>query len=577
MQEKYGQSTISTNSNSRPAATADQIQESESSSESEDEDDEGVLASEALDAQIRETLEAIRKKDPRVYDKNINFYSSIDEGVRNSADTKLKDSKPMYLRDYHRKNLLESGVDREPQDVAVSTFAEQQGDLKKTMIKEMHADRGASGSDSEEDGFLIAKHTTSRDPDGKTYTKSKMQELDVENADKDPEAYLSNFMSARAWVPTGESRFQPFESDDDDEDRRAEEFEEAYNLRFEDPATANEKLMSHARDAAAKYSVRKEALNPRKRAREADRAKNEAAKQVRAEEKARLRKLKVAEAEKKMQKIKEAAGLSEKSLDEQDWSTFLEEEWDHARWEEEMITRFGDKYYANNDADSAEEGETKRKKLKKPKWDDDIEIDDLIPGFKAEDNERPQIELSDDSDTCRGTLSDNTNTRPKKTDRQKHLDQQKKRSHQERRKVERLVDEQMNIDETLSKSRGKHASKFRYRETSPLAFGLTSHDILMASDSQLNQYAGLKKMAAFRASDKKRKDKKQLGKKARLRQWRKDTFGDEHGPKQTLSEVLAGDNNCQPLSVISERRPAIDTREGTIHKRRRKAAIETTL
>ncbi len=47
------------------------------------------------------------------------------------------------------------------------------------------------------------------------------------------------------------------------------------------------------------------------------------------------------------------------------------------------------------------------------------------------------------------------------------------------------------------------------------------------SDAALNEFVGLKKLAAFRDPDRKRKDKKRLGKKARLRQWRRDNFGAE--------------------------------------------------
>lgn len=57
----------------------------------------------------------------------------------------------------------------------------------------------------------------------------------------------------------------------------------------------------------------------------------------------------------------------------------------------------------------------------------------------------------------------------------------------------------------------------------------------MAPDSSLNEFAGLKKMASFRDAEKKRKDKKNLGKKARLRQWRKETFGNEDGPEIVLA------------------------------------------
>lgn len=60
---------------------------------------------------------------------------------------------------------------------------------------------------------------------------------------------------------------------------------------------------------------------------------------------------------------------------------------------------------------------------------------------------------------------------------------------------------------------------------------MTAADILMASDAQLNQYAGLKKLASFRTPDQKSKDKRRLGQKSRLRQWRKEAFGNVHGPE----------------------------------------------
>ncbi|KAG9626048.1 hypothetical protein KCU64_g18962, partial [Aureobasidium melanogenum] len=79
---------------------------------------------------------------------------------------------------------------------------------------------------------------------------------------------------------------------------------------------------------------------------------------------------------------------------------------------------------------------------------------------------------------------------------------------------------------------------FRYRETSPTSFGLTARDILFADDTALNEYAGLKKLATWRNEDKKKKDKKKLGKKARLRQWRKETFGNEEGFTGGFKEFL---------------------------------------
>ena len=492
-------------------------------------------------------MKAIRSKDPRVYDEKTTFYIESDK-VNGTTDAKEK-QKPMYLRDYHRQNLLDGIDGEEAEYIENMTYAQQQADLKVNLVKEMHAAARESAEDSGEDeGFLVLRPSVPETGRQVARVKPAITKRDVEIADKDPETFLSNFMSARAWVRPENSNFQPFESDDDEDDRRAEIFEEAYNLRFEDPKGSNEKLLSHARDAAAKYSVRREATNPRKKARDVERARKEAEKQEREEEKARLRKLKVADVEEKVQKIKEAAGLRSTALPESEWATFLEENWDDDRWEQEMKKRFGEDYYADKDLSGSNgEAGTSRRKTKKPTWENDINIEDLIPNYRSEDdNQTPPFTLTDEemghenAGETERARRDVISSKIARASRKRDRDEHKKEARKERRKIEQLVDEELHADQTISGSGTKHAGQFRYRATSPLAYGLTTHDILMASDSQLNQYAGLKKMAAFRDAEKKRKDKKRLGKKARLRQWRKETFGSEHGPRTTLAELLTG-------------------------------------
>lgn len=531
-----------------------------SSTDSEEEDDEGVLASEALDAQIQNTLEAIRRKDPRVYDEKAKFYIDSGGEEQDVLNRNVKKEKPMYLSDYHRKNLLEGNTNDGEAESSPTTYARQQDDLKNVIVKEMHAATNGDGKSKDDssdgvqsdDGFLVRKLSALHQVATPEEVKEKQQGLNVEAADRDPETYLSNFMSARAWLPTNGSRFQPFESDDEEEERRAEAFEEAYNLRFEDPKTSNEKLLSHARDAAAKYSVRKEQMNPRKKARATKSAKKDMARQTREEEKAQLRKLKVVEAEEKINKIKEAAGLRGESIQEETWAAFLEEDWGGPRWEQEMKAHFGDKYYADKDAEVGAGGQSLgKRKSQKPKWNDDITINDLVPNFNESEKATADLFLTDDeskagctpvpdtADSGSDGMGPQKEVNPKRKAKRKRLeDEQRKVARKERQKIERLVNQHMDVDEALSDFGKKHAGHFRYRDTSPMAYGLTAHDILMASDGQLNQYAGLKKLAAFRDSDKKKKDKKHLSKKARLRQWRKDTFGDEQGPQKTLAEVL---------------------------------------
>ena len=565
--------------------------ETESSSESEDEDDEGVLASGALDAQIDATLKAIRMKDPRVYDENSTFYTDLgDDGHANHTSGNTK-PKPMYLADYHRRNLLEDANHTEEVEQQPATYTRQQDELRSTIVQEMHAaaedsmisgaQNGSQEGDSGDD-FLVRKpskphHFTKETPTTRI-------ELDVENADKDPDTYLSNFLAARAWLPSIGTQIQPFESDDEEADQRAEAFEEAYNMRFENPQTANEKLMSHARDAAAKYSVRKESTNNRKKARDAERARRDFEKQEREEEKARLRKLQIAEAGEKVRKIKQAAGLRGEALKEEDWSALLNEGWDNVRWEQEMKKRFGDEYYADHESeDGTEEGKHRGRKLGKPKWDEDIDINDLVPDFEAnQEAVEPHFDLTDEDNNGSATSNQNQNfakhsgnsttvasdtRKHSKADAKRERIEQKQEARKERRVIEKLVDEKLNAEDTIAGVGSRKTGHFRYRETSPLAFGLTARDILMASDSQLNQYVGLKKMASFRDGEKKRRDKKRLGKKARLREWRKETFGSEQGPPKTFTDVLRKQEAKEEVSSKSNLDQSLGTKKG---KKRRK-------
>ncbi|WEW55333.1 Kinetochore protein Spc24 [Emydomyces testavorans] len=566
LEEKLGNSKTSGKRQSA-RKTEDENDETELS-ESETEDDEAALVTEAVDSEIGAIIQAIRNKDPRVYSKDAVFFSNLDEGV---VSTRQKEQKPMYLRDYHRENLLRGANGADDEEDTPKTYVQEQEELKRTIVKEMHAavdsDEGeADDTSDDDDGFLIRKSKREITPS----ERKQITEEDVAEADKDPETFLSNFMASRAWVPTARSNFQPFESDDDEEEAKAEEFEKAYNLRFEDPNKLNEALVTHARDTTSKFSVRREEPSSRKRKREAERLKKEEEKKQRDAERARLRKLKLEQLQEKVARIKKAAGLRASDITDEDWACFLEEGWDDNKWEEEMANRFGEKYYAEGElADSDENGNAASsvRRPKKPTWDDDIDIKDIIPDF--EDEEKVEFGLSD-LDENADEKYDAEGQKGKKIKKVQDKKEKQKEAKRERRRIEQIVDQNLNLETALLPgSSKKFSGAFRYREASPVSFGLTARDILMADDSQLNQFAGLKKLASFRLQDKKKRDHKKLGKKARLRQWRKDTFGDENGPPMTLPEPEVKTRKGAPDALGSDTEVKIDIREGGKKRRKR--------
>ncbi|KAK4033613.1 KRI1-like family C-terminal-domain-containing protein [Parachaetomium inaequale] len=570
LQEKY-----------KPGGGADQ--ESESSSSDESEDDAAVLATEDLDAEISATLQAIKSKDPRIYDKEAVFYRPFDP----TAEPKPKEEKPMFLRDYHRERYLSGDVGADDDSAAGAnvprTYAQEQDDIKKSILSEINAAAAAADDDEEEewsdDDAFIKPVKKDDGPAANGIHPSRaaninLTEVDVANADKNPEDFLSKFMASKAWAPEGAgSKWQAFESDDgEDADDMADEFEHAYNMRFEDPTKSNEFLKTYSRNMAAAKSARKEELTGRKKQRALEKERKEAEKKERDTERARLRRLKIEEASDKLAKIKKAAGMSGKNLTDEEWMKFLEDAWEDDKWEEEMKKRFNEDYYAEADdlsldedeEDNADEaGKKKKKKPKKPKWDDDIDINDIIPDF--DDEAKPAVTLSDDDDAAAepqaeeeaSSEEDSDDERPaKKRKTAKDLKNDriaaKRQARADLAKIEALVDTKMELDNPRalqSKSKSSQSKQpsagFRYRETSPQSFGLTARDILLApSDAALNEFAGLKKLATFRDAEKKRKDKKRLGKKARLREWRRETFGrrfEQSGPTFGFEALVGGE------------------------------------
>jgi protein KRI1 len=502
------------------------------------------------------TLKALKSKDPRIYDKDAKFYTEVAEDGEGNDGAKKEAS--MTLRQYHTKNLLEGKVPGEDEDDAPPrTYAQEQEEIRKSLVN--------AAADEEDDDFLVAKPkpATSK-KDRKTITQE-----DVIKADQDPELFLSNYMESRAWVPADKTQFQPLESDDDDEDAAADDFEHAYNTYFEDTAGANEKLTTYARDAVAATTVRRDEGNSRKKAREAARAKREAERKEREEDLARLRKLKVEEMEAKVKQIRKIGGLSGRDFQIDEWKDVLEADWSDDQWDKEMSKRFGESYYNEADAASDSEGEAsgkKSKKPKKPKFDDDIDIKDLIPDFKDDDeDERPTLSSDDDEDNddamaVDGDVDDSTKAKSSKKKKQERADA-KSAARRDRRLIENLVSENLKYEAALAAKPSKTPARFRYRETSPTTFGLTARDILLADDKQLNEFAGLKKLATFRDPDKKKKDKKHLSKKARLRQWRQETFGDADGPKGGFETLLG---NEEPEAPRKDKKRKVQETEGGI-------------
>lgn len=273
----------------------DENEESDSESETEDEDAE--LLSTGLDLKIIQTINSLRKKDPKIYDKTTKFFDP-----RNSSDSDSDDedaapkaSKKKKYKDVLREQLLESeaagglgngdGIEtatRGVRDTAsrnTLVYDAEQEKIRQAFIKsaggkDSKKSKKASGNSSDEDDEdddilqvksktpqelkaeeaelkmalkemreLTAKNSKEDQAKAKPASKSKTAILETEEADGG-DSFLVNYLEKGLWkekASKSRRKAAESESEEDIEEDEAEleqmdRFESKYNFRFEELA-----------------------------------------------------------------------------------------------------------------------------------------------------------------------------------------------------------------------------------------------------------------------------------------------------------------------------------------------------
>lgn len=493
--------------------------EPEDESSSEEEDEYGELITEDVEQGINKVLEAIRSDPKRLLDGKVKFF---DDNIEQN-NTSEKKEKPMYLKDYHRMNLLSGGY--KDDDEGENEYGTVDGEKPFVVAEREERNQLLSdiknavedGSDDDDDEFLVKKGKKEEDED---IHVTKLPDA------SNQEEFLRSFFDQQAWIPRKKDKvinLDKIDQQDEEEfDEAVEKVEHAYNFRYEEENSAE--ILSYARSQA---TLRRSNTNSRKRQRE---KRQEERAQEEAEMQEELKKRKLAKANKVMDRlaqIKEAVGneVSDEVIEKVFGDSLLKDDFDDAEWDNKMAEIFNEQYYGSE--------------LKKPEWDEDDEI--MAEYHKKEENEEENDD--DEEENSESKVSEKDDEPSKKHKKDKKSDKKKAKQEKKSLKEKALSIVESNATQILDEieeERGRLKSdevKFRYREVSPETFGLTTRDILVADDSELNNYIGLKKFAPYRPKELRMKDKRKYTKKKQLQQWRKEVLRGKHDIKGDESEI----------------------------------------
>lgn len=555
----------------------DEAGEEDSSSSSESDESE-LETDPTLDIDFYKTLSLLKKKDPKIYQKDVQFYTSDDvgnEGSKGKTGNKKKKEKPMYLKDYERKVILEKEGKYEDDDsddeetrakierAASPSYIEEQKQLKESLRKFVEDNEEDSESGDGGTGFLKlrVKSDEEKEKEEESYISWLRGQKDLEDKEQlkdiqylrdywnDPqldegEKFLRDYVLNKKYldedeeedrIPTYDEIVQDDVDDSSDEGeeflKKQEDFERKYNFRFEEPDA--ELIKSYPRTIAS--SVRaKDIRRKQKRVEIKERKKSE--KEKKKEDLKQLKKLKRMEIINKLNRLKEITGNETIGFNEE----HLEEDFNPAKHDQLMQRFFNDDYYGVEDE-------------QKPQFENEEEFGDewnwdTWTGNEADWTERggedqwPQESCEphcDDPDFIMDADYDPSQTvvpSKKKKKQDVPLIGKKRRKSKFAEAVckmkpafdpkdktfEQYLDEyyQLDYEDIIDDL----PCRFKYRRVLPNDFGLSTEEILAADDKELNAWCSLKKTCQFRTEKEEVLDLKVYKKKAQNSWKKQQTF-----------------------------------------------------
>ncbi|KAF4115596.1 protein KRI1 homolog [Onychostoma macrolepis] len=565
----------------------DQDEENSSESSNSDSDESEVELDPKLDRDFYRTLSLLKKKDPKIYQKNAKFYTeeTSGSGSDDQPSTSKKSEKPMFLKDYERKVILERGgkydddddeddsadeeVSRMMQKRAASpTYIQQQKELQESFRKFV---QDSDEEDSDGGRQLLTRRTKTqeeKDKEEADYVEwlKGQAELEGEEEVKDMkylrdywnnpelderESFLRDYMLNKGYLEEDENRVPTYnelmqDDVDDSEDEgesflhKQEDFERHYNFRFEEPDAG--KIKTYPRNIAT--SVRSKD-DSRKRKREEVKERKKKEKEQKQQQLKELKNLKRAEIMDKLKKLQELTGNEKLAFNDVD----LEGDFDPQQHDQLMQKFFGDEYYGENEEE-------------KPQFDDD---DDLAENwnwdtwvgneeneddygdeedYAAEDEpycEDPDFIMDAEYDQSQQPVSKKKRKKERQEKKKKtkedapQMGKKRKKSHfaeiitknkpvfdPKEKTFEQYLDEYYKLD--YEDVIDDLPCRFRYREVVQNDFGLTTDEILKADESELNRWCSLRKTCMYRSEREELCDVKNFQIKARNNKKKEQVF-----------------------------------------------------